>query len=79
MAGFARLNSLSTRPSISVVPDAPAVGPELRRLFADYREVESAYARKTGIFPIMHVIALRREIYEHDRWLAMNLFGMHAY
>ena len=48
--------------------------PRVRRLFADYRDVELAYARKTGIFPIMHVVAMRREVYERDRWLAMNLF-----
>jgi 4,5-dihydroxyphthalate decarboxylase len=48
--------------------------PRIRRLFADYRAVELAYARKTGIFPIMHVVAMRREVYERDRWLAMNLF-----
>lgn len=61
---------------LSARPPAPIVAGDarVRRLFADYREVESAYARKTGIFPIMHVIALRREIYERDRWLAMNLF-----
>jgi 4,5-dihydroxyphthalate decarboxylase len=48
--------------------------PRVRRLFVDYRPVELAYARKTGIFPIMHVVAMRREVYERDRWLAMNLF-----
>lgn len=61
---------LSARPPTPIT----AGDPRLRRLFADYRDVEVAYARKTGIFPIMHVIAMRREIYERDRWLAMNLF-----
>jgi 4,5-dihydroxyphthalate decarboxylase len=45
------------------------------RLFADYAALELEYFKKTRIFPIMHVIVLRREIYERDRWIAMNLFS----
>ncbi len=61
---------------LSARPPAPIErgDPRVQRLFADYRGTELAYARKTGIFPIMHVVALRREVYERDRWLAMSLF-----
>jgi len=48
--------------------------PRVRRLFEDYRPVELAYWEKTGIFPIMHVVAMRRDVYERHRWAAMNLF-----
>ena len=44
------------------------------RLFQDYRAAESDYWKKTRIFPVMHVLALKREAYERDRWIAMNLF-----
>jgi 4,5-dihydroxyphthalate decarboxylase len=44
------------------------------RLFKDYRAAEAEYWKKTRIFPIMHVLALRRDVYERNRWLAMNLF-----
>jgi len=43
------------------------------RMFSDYVGLELEYFRKTRIYPIMHVIALRREPYERDRWIAMNL------
>jgi 4,5-dihydroxyphthalate decarboxylase len=44
------------------------------RLFRDYRSVEAEYWKKTRIFPIMHVLVVKREVYERDRWIAMNLF-----
>jgi 4,5-dihydroxyphthalate decarboxylase len=44
------------------------------RLFKDYRTAEAEYWKKTRIYPIMHVLALRRDVYERNRWIAMNLF-----
>jgi 4,5-dihydroxyphthalate decarboxylase len=43
------------------------------RLFADYKEVEREYFRQTGIFPIMHVTAIKREIVEKYPWAAVSL------
>lgn len=48
--------------------------PKVRRLFPDFRSVERDYFRKTGIFPIMHALGIRRDIYEKNRWLAASLF-----
>jgi 4,5-dihydroxyphthalate decarboxylase len=57
------------------VPDAFMTGGhEIVRLYPDYRADEMRYYEATGIFPIMHVIAMRRALFERYPWVAMNLF-----
>ena len=45
----------------------------IKRLFPNVRDTEAEYFRRTGIFPIMHLLIVRRAIYEENRWLAVNL------
>ena len=47
--------------------------PYIKRLFADPRAVEADYYRSTKIFPIMHMMVIRRAIYEKDPQLAVRL------
>jgi len=49
--------------------------PGIARLFPDYRAAERAYFAKTGLFPIMHVLAVREALLEKHPWLASSLFG----
>jgi 4,5-dihydroxyphthalate decarboxylase len=51
--------------------------PKIARLFSDYRQVEGAYFTKTGIFPIMHAVAIRQDIAKKYPWLPEAVF--HAY
>jgi 4,5-dihydroxyphthalate decarboxylase len=47
--------------------------PDVARLFPDYRTMEEEYFVRTKIFPIMHVIAIKKSILERHPWIARNL------
>jgi 4,5-dihydroxyphthalate decarboxylase len=60
-----------------VAPRAPSSyarkHPAITRLFSDFRSVEQAYYAKTGIFPIMHVVGIRKSLVEREPWLAASV------
>jgi 4,5-dihydroxyphthalate decarboxylase len=47
--------------------------PNVDRLFSDYRKEEAAYFQRTGIFPIMHVLGIKREILQRHPWVAVSM------
>lgn len=58
----------------TVLPDSYFSNPDVVRLFPDYRQVERDYFLKTKIFPIMHLIVLRRDVYAQHPFIASSLF-----
>lgn len=46
---------------------------QVRQMFDDPRQQEVEYYLKTGIFPIMHIVVLRRDVYERYPWVAQSL------
>jgi 4,5-dihydroxyphthalate decarboxylase len=58
----------------TTLPDSRRHNPEIVRLFPDFRQVEKDYYKRTGIFPIMHLIAIKRETYEKNPAIAQSLY-----
>jgi 4,5-dihydroxyphthalate decarboxylase len=46
----------------------------VKRLLTNYKALEEEYFKKTGIFPIMHTVIMRRDVQEKERWVANSLY-----
>jgi 4,5-dihydroxyphthalate decarboxylase len=55
-------------------PESLGRHPDVARLFPDYRALERRLYETSRIFPIMHLIAIRRDLHERHRWLAASLY-----
>jgi 4,5-dihydroxyphthalate decarboxylase len=58
----------------SIIKPIVAKDPRVGRLFPDFKAEEIAYYKKTGIFPIMHVLGLKQEIVDQYPWVPINMF-----
>jgi 4,5-dihydroxyphthalate decarboxylase len=58
----------------SIIKPFAARDPRVGRLFPDFKNEEIAYYKKTGIFPIMHVLGLKQEIVDQHPWVPINMF-----
>jgi 4,5-dihydroxyphthalate decarboxylase len=63
----------------AITPKAYLDGnPKIRQLFPKAKETEIAYFKKTGMFPIMHVVAIRTDVLNKEPWLAKAIFDMYS-
>ena len=63
---------MAARPPLSV---EVRHDPDIVRLIPDFQAAEEAYYRRTKIFPIMHVIVIRKDVVDENRWVMGNLYG----
>jgi len=58
----------------ALAPSCFGRNPKVQRLFPEYRAVEEDYFRRTRMFPIMHLVGIRRSLVEAHPWLAVNTY-----
>jgi 4,5-dihydroxyphthalate decarboxylase len=58
----------------SGLPASLRTSPDVQRLFPDFHAVELESYRRTRVFPIMHLVAMRRDVYERHPFIASSLY-----
>jgi 4,5-dihydroxyphthalate decarboxylase len=58
----------------ALLPKGFGSTPKMRRLFPNFGEVERDYYQRTQIHPIMHIVVIRKKIYERHPWIAKSLY-----
>jgi 4,5-dihydroxyphthalate decarboxylase len=61
--------------SALVPPSMMRKSKKVRRLFADVETVERDYYKRSGIFPIQHIVAIRKDVYQKNPWIAQSLYA----
>jgi 4,5-dihydroxyphthalate decarboxylase len=57
------------------IPSCYAKGSQkVQRLFPNYKDVEIEYYKRSKIFPIMHILVVRRDVYDRHPWVARSLY-----
>jgi 4,5-dihydroxyphthalate decarboxylase len=60
--------------TIEIPPSLERGAAHIARLFPTYTAVEQDYYRRTGIFPIMHIVVIREDVYREHPWIAASLY-----
>ena len=56
------------------LPEAILTNPDIVRLFPNYVEIEKEFYQRTKIYPIMHLVAIRKDVYEKHPFIATSLY-----
>lgn len=59
----------------ATIPEPYGRNPNIQRMFPNFRAVEADYFKRTKIFPIMHLLAIKREVYEKHPFIATSLYN----
>jgi 4,5-dihydroxyphthalate decarboxylase len=74
LEGMMETGEIDAMLSLYIPPSFSRGAPHIARLFPSYKEVEQDYYRRTRIFPIMHTVVIREDVYAEHPWVAPSIY-----